>query len=69
MSFDNRADGPGQSEIAGESFGVEATDQAYDAMVALHMAAAVQPELNNNPYFTALLDTAFARFLLNFENL
>ena len=45
------------------------TEEAYQAFAALRRIAQAQPSLLENKYFTALQDTAYARFLLNFEAL
>ena len=42
-------------------------EDAYQAFAALRKAAQVDPVLTENAYFTALQDTAFARFMLTFE--
>ena len=42
-------------------------EDAYQAFAALRRAAQAEPRLVENKYFTALQDTAYARFLLNFE--
>jgi len=42
-------------------------DEAYQAFAALRRAAQADPGLVENSYFTALQDTAYARFLLAFE--
>lgn len=42
---------------------------AFQAFAVLRKAAQAEPSLIDNPYFTALQDTAYARFLLNFEAL
>lgn len=44
-------------------------DESYRAFAALRHAAQADPSLIENKYFAALQDTAFARFLLNFEAL
>lgn len=44
-------------------------DDAYKAYAALRRAAQSEPHLTSNEYFTALQDTAYARFLLIFEAL
>lgn len=44
-------------------------NEAYEAFAALRRAACEQPMLTANKYFLALQDTAYARFLLNFEAL
>lgn len=44
-------------------------DDAYEAYRALCMAAQGNPALTQNKYFTALQDTAYARFLMTFEAL
>lgn len=41
--------------------------QAWDAHVALVRLASKQPELRRNEAYTALMDTAKARFLAAFE--
>ena len=41
--------------------------RSYDAFAALQKARRENPSLADNPYFVALFDTAYARFLLNFE--
>jgi hypothetical protein len=41
--------------------------EAYEAYAALRRAAQAEPGLIMNKYFTVLQDTAYARFLLNFE--
>ncbi len=52
-------------------YGIDAdeVENAYQAFAALRRAAAAEPALTANPYFRALQDTAYARFLLNFEAL
>lgn len=47
----------------------EEVEDAYQAFAALRKAAQADPALITNKYFTALQDTAFARFLLHFEAL
>lgn len=44
-------------------------EDAYQAFAALRRAAQAEPQLIENKYFRALQDTAYARFLLNFEAL
>jgi hypothetical protein len=44
-------------------------EDAWQAYRALQIAAAGNPSLLENSYFIALQDTAYARFLLNFEAL
>lgn len=44
-------------------------DEAYEAYRATQMAVQSDPSLIENKYFKALQDTAYARFLLNFEAL
>lgn len=44
-------------------------EDAYQAFAALRRLAQAEPRLIDNAYFTALQDTAYARFLLNFEAL
>jgi len=44
-------------------------EDAWQAYAALQRAAAEQPALTDNKYFRALQDTAYARFLMNFEAL
>lgn len=44
-------------------------EEAYQAFAALRRATQSEPQLVENKYFTALQDTAYARFLLNFEAL
>jgi len=41
-------------------------DMAFAAYQAMRGAAASEPALLDNPYFIALQDTAYARFLLAF---
>ena len=43
--------------------------RAFDAFSPLRKAACAEPHLATNPYFTALQDTAYARFLAVFEAL
>lgn len=47
----------------------ETVNEAYEAFAALRKAACENPALINNRYFTALQDTAYARFLAVFEAL
>lgn len=47
----------------------DTVDQAFEAFAALRRAAQLEPGLIENPYFTALQDTAYARFMLTFEAL
>lgn len=42
-------------------------EDAYQAFAALRRLACAEPHLIENKYFRALQDTAYARFLLNFE--
>lgn len=42
-------------------------DLAYEAHRALQMTACSHPALLENPYFKALQDTAYARFLAAFK--
>lgn len=44
-------------------------EDAYQAFAALRRAAQSEPALLSNEYFKALQDTAYARFLVNFEAL
>ncbi|MCW1431380.1 hypothetical protein [Novosphingobium sp. JCM 18896] len=44
-------------------------DASFQAFAALRRAAQAEPSLVENKYFKALQDTAYARFLLNFEAL
>lgn len=44
-------------------------EQAYQAFNAMRRLAQSEPGLIENRYFCALQDTAYARFLLNFEAL
>ena len=44
-------------------------DEAYEAFAALRRAASAEPRLIENKYFTALQDTAYARFLARFKAL
>jgi len=52
---------PGYMIDAGE------VEESYLAFAALRKAAQAEPGLVENRYFTALQDTAYARFLLNFK--
>lgn len=47
----------------------EVVENAWQAFRALQLAVADKPELARNPYFSALMDTAYSRFLLAFEAL
>jgi hypothetical protein len=47
----------------------QTVEDAYQAFAVLRRAAQAEPALIENPYFVALQDTAYARFLLNFEAL
>lgn len=42
-------------------------EEAWEAYKALQLAARDNPGLVQNKYFRALQDTAYARFLMNFE--
>lgn len=42
-------------------------EDAWQAYRALQLAACSDPALLDNKYFLALQDTAYARFLMNFE--
>jgi hypothetical protein len=44
-------------------------EDAWQAYAALQRAACESPALLDNAYFTALQDTAYARFLMTFEAL
>lgn len=48
-------------------FDMPAADAAYAAHTALIEVEAKRPDLARNPYWTALRDTAFARFQAAFE--
>lgn len=58
---------PGQ--VPTFAFNAAEAEEAYWAFAALRRAAQADPQLVENKYFTALQDTAYARFLLNFEAL
>lgn len=47
----------------------QTVEDSYQAFAALRRAAQAEPTLIENAYFLALQDTAYARFLLNFEAL
>jgi hypothetical protein len=40
---------------------------AFAAYAALRMAQSADPALSDNPYFQALLDSAYARFFILYE--
>lgn len=42
---------------------------AFAAYAALQMAQCADPALAENPFFQALLDSAYARFLILYEKL
>lgn len=44
-------------------------NEAFEAFAALRRLACSEPGLVDNKYFRALQDTAYARFLINFEAL
>lgn len=44
-------------------------NEAFEAFAALRRLAQSEPRLIHNKYFCAVQDTAYARFLLNFEAL
>ncbi len=44
-------------------------NEAFEAFAALRRLAQSEPHLISNRYFCAVQDTAYARFLLNFEAL
>lgn len=52
-------------------YGIDETEvnEAFEAFAALRRLAQSEPGLTQNKYFCALQDTAYARFLLNFEAL
>lgn len=43
------------------------SEQAFEAHAAMVTAKAAKPELSTNPFWTALRDTAFARFRNHYE--
>lgn len=43
--------------------------EAWEAYEALQLSAKANPKLLENKYHKALQDTAFARFMMNFEAL
>lgn len=49
------------------TFDASQIDVAFDAYRVLQKAMRDDPSLAQNPYFTALVDTAYARFLGLFE--
>lgn len=53
------------------TFGIDENEvnEAYEAFAALRRLAQSEPHLIRNKYFRAVQDTAYARFLLNFEAL
>ena len=44
-------------------------NEAFEAFAAMRRLAQTEPGLIENKYFRALQDTAYARFLMNFEAL
>jgi hypothetical protein len=56
-----------QSQIPVFCIDADEVEESYLAFAALRRAAQSEPELIENKYFTALQDTAYARFLMNFE--
>lgn len=48
-------------------FNPDEAEDAFRAFSALRRAAQSEPALLDNKYFRAFQDTAYARFLLNFE--
>lgn len=42
-------------------------EAAFEAVCAVSGAMKAKPELRQNPYYMALLDTAYARFQARFE--
>ena len=68
MPLDNPA-ARGMQPIPVYAVDAAEVDLAYEAFAALRKAAQASPQLAQNHYFTALQDTAYARFLLNFEAL
>lgn len=44
-------------------------NEAFEAFAALRRLAQAEPHLIQNKYFCAVQDTAYARFLMNFEAL
>ncbi len=60
---------PGQPKSANPSALDAEADMAWHAYAATQKAMCADPSLLENPYFTALQDTAFARFLMTYEAL
>ena len=60
---------PGQPKSQIRPISAHDVDEAYRAYAALRRLAQSEPDLTENDYFTALQDTAYARFLLTFEAL
>jgi hypothetical protein len=44
-------------------------NESFEAFASMRRLAQAEPHLLDNKYFRALQDTAYARFLLNFEAL
>lgn len=68
-SFSNNNPHPRLQHIPTYGVQLSRANAAFDAMRALDRAWKEQPELLENEYFTALRDTAYARFLAEFEAL
>jgi len=69
MAFEANTPGNRPGQVPVYQINEHEVDEAYQAFAALRRAAQREPYLIGNKYFTALQDTAYARFLLNFEAL
>jgi hypothetical protein len=68
MSFDSRADGPGQSDsIRLIRYNRQRADNAFHAHCALLATEAMQPDLRDNPAWVVLRQDAYENFVLAFE--
>lgn len=60
-----------QTRIRIPVYGIDENEvnEAFEAFAVLRRAAQERPGLLDNKYFIAIQDTAYARFLMNFEAL
>lgn len=65
----NNPPGAGPQPIPTYRINADEVEEAYQAFSAMRRMAMSEPSLVSNKYFTALQDTAFARFLMTYEAL
>ena len=62
----NNAPEPGAQAIPTEDYLMAEADAAFEVVCEVSKLMKGNPSLRPNPYYTALLDTAYARFFARF---